>query len=138
MNNKVECPMHEGNFDCTPFCPMCEGEQEVSEGKMMEQKKHTVSNSLPTEYAQQVYDTDEVVEMMRELSKDGYSGLGLGLIVDLITYRLTPIGDLEFEDEESEQIYGDGYSQGVHDCLDSLRDLFGKQIEDSEMWRIFK
>lgn len=25
---KVECPNHEGGFDCTPFCPACEGEQE--------------------------------------------------------------------------------------------------------------
>ena len=23
-----ECPNHEGNFDCTPFCPVCEGAQE--------------------------------------------------------------------------------------------------------------
>jgi hypothetical protein len=24
----LECPRHEGNFDCTPFCNICEGEQE--------------------------------------------------------------------------------------------------------------
>jgi hypothetical protein len=24
----IECPNHGGNFDCTPFCPVCEGEQE--------------------------------------------------------------------------------------------------------------
>lgn len=23
------CPNHEGNFDCTPFCNLCEGEQEI-------------------------------------------------------------------------------------------------------------
>jgi hypothetical protein len=23
-----ECPNHEGSFDCTPFCNICEGEQE--------------------------------------------------------------------------------------------------------------
>ena len=23
-----ECPSHEGGFDCTPFCDICEGEQE--------------------------------------------------------------------------------------------------------------
>lgn len=27
---KIECPNHEGNFDCTPFCRLCEGEQELS------------------------------------------------------------------------------------------------------------
>jgi hypothetical protein len=24
----VVCPNHEGNFDCTPFCSICMGEQE--------------------------------------------------------------------------------------------------------------
>ena len=24
----TECPNHEGNFDCTPFCRTCGGEQE--------------------------------------------------------------------------------------------------------------
>jgi hypothetical protein len=30
MREMIECPMHEGNFDCTPFCPLCEGEQEYT------------------------------------------------------------------------------------------------------------
>lgn len=28
----VECPNHGGAFDCTPFCPVCEGEQEFQTG----------------------------------------------------------------------------------------------------------
>ena len=24
----TECPNHGGNFDCNPFCPICEGNQE--------------------------------------------------------------------------------------------------------------
>jgi hypothetical protein len=28
----VECPNHGGNFDCNPFCPLCEGEQEYEGG----------------------------------------------------------------------------------------------------------
>ena len=27
----IECPNHEGNFDCTPFCNLCEGEQEFED-----------------------------------------------------------------------------------------------------------
>ena len=27
-HDRVECPEHEGNFDCNPFCALCEGEQE--------------------------------------------------------------------------------------------------------------
>jgi hypothetical protein len=28
MDNMIECPNHGGSFDCTPFCNLCEGEQE--------------------------------------------------------------------------------------------------------------
>jgi len=26
--DKVVCPKHDGSFDCTPFCDICEGNQE--------------------------------------------------------------------------------------------------------------
>ena len=26
--DRVECPKHEGNFDCTSFCDICEGNQD--------------------------------------------------------------------------------------------------------------
>lgn len=29
MGMNIECPNHGGSFDCTPFCVLCEGEQEV-------------------------------------------------------------------------------------------------------------
>ena len=28
MGITIACPNHEGAWDCTPFCPLCEGEQE--------------------------------------------------------------------------------------------------------------
>lgn len=27
-HDSMVCPKHEGAFDCTPFCDICEGEQE--------------------------------------------------------------------------------------------------------------
>ena len=27
--NGTECPNHGGAFDCTPFCNVCEGNQEI-------------------------------------------------------------------------------------------------------------
>lgn len=30
---KIACPMHEGEFDCTPFCEICAGEQEITKPK---------------------------------------------------------------------------------------------------------
>ena len=27
----IECPNHGGGFDCSPFCPLCEGNQEFEE-----------------------------------------------------------------------------------------------------------
>ena len=29
-NPTIECPNHNGSFDCTPFCRLCEGEQETN------------------------------------------------------------------------------------------------------------
>jgi len=26
--DKVVCPKHDGSFDCTPFCDICEGNQD--------------------------------------------------------------------------------------------------------------
>jgi len=30
MNETIECPKHNGSFDCNPFCRLCEGNQEIS------------------------------------------------------------------------------------------------------------
>jgi hypothetical protein len=27
---RIDCPNHGGAYDCTPFCPACEGEQEIN------------------------------------------------------------------------------------------------------------
>lgn len=27
-HERIECPTHEGNFDCNPFCRLCEGDQD--------------------------------------------------------------------------------------------------------------
>lgn len=29
--NAIECPNHGGAFDCTPFCDLCDGNQEIVE-----------------------------------------------------------------------------------------------------------
>jgi hypothetical protein len=42
------------------------------------------SDYLPRDLAQKVYETKDLIKMLKALEKDGYSGLGLGLIVDLI------------------------------------------------------
>lgn len=52
-----------------------------------------LSHALPDEYSQRVYDTESIIEMLIELSEDGYCGLGLGLLVDLVVERLMPATD---------------------------------------------
>lgn len=32
----IECPKHEGSFDCTPFCDVCEGNQEYEDEQCSE------------------------------------------------------------------------------------------------------
>lgn len=39
---------------------------------------------IPREMSQELYDTQSLIELFTQLQRDGYSGLGLGLIVDLI------------------------------------------------------
>lgn len=43
----IECPRHEGSFDCTPFCDICQGRQEYkTEGRNPEtNKRHTGEQS---------------------------------------------------------------------------------------------
>lgn len=33
----IECPNHNGSFDCTPFCRLCEGEQETGLDELVAQ-----------------------------------------------------------------------------------------------------
>ena len=37
LDVSVECPRHEGNFDCTPFCGVCEGNQELTMDELLSQ-----------------------------------------------------------------------------------------------------
>lgn len=37
MNTPIECPNHNGAFDCTPFCRLCEGNQETTLDEMLYQ-----------------------------------------------------------------------------------------------------
>lgn len=32
----VQCPNHDGSFDCTPFCNVCEGNQELDMDELLE------------------------------------------------------------------------------------------------------
>ena len=35
IGEKIACPNHEGAFDCTPFCELCEGNQELIKPETM-------------------------------------------------------------------------------------------------------
>jgi hypothetical protein len=50
-------------------------------------KKQPNQTSYTLEELQICYNTDDLIKMFLELSKEGYSGLGLGLIIDLIKQR---------------------------------------------------
>lgn len=42
------------------------------------------SQKLDDAITQRVYDTKSLIALFRDLEKQGYSGLGMGLIIDLI------------------------------------------------------
>lgn len=37
LDVSIQCPRQEGNFDCTPFCGICEGNQEVNMDELLSQ-----------------------------------------------------------------------------------------------------
>lgn len=37
IDKTIECPNHEGSFDCNPFCRLCEGNQETSLTELLSQ-----------------------------------------------------------------------------------------------------
>lgn len=37
IDTTIECPNHDGAFDCTPFCRLCEGEQETNLTELLSQ-----------------------------------------------------------------------------------------------------
>jgi hypothetical protein len=37
LDTTIECPSHEGSFDCTPFCRLCEGNQETNLDELLAQ-----------------------------------------------------------------------------------------------------
>lgn len=55
----------------------------------MEKDKWEDVNQLhyTLEQLQTVYKTNELIKMLQELKKEGYTGLSLGLIIDLIKDR---------------------------------------------------
>jgi hypothetical protein len=61
----AECPRHDGNFDCTPFCNVCEGEQE-----------YEYTDTRPCRDCQTPVDTDiwfEELEMCVDCSNKFYT-----------------------------------------------------------------
>ena len=67
-----ECPNHEGNFDCTPFCRICEGEQEYNMPEKINVMKVVT------------YDVKQIAESICEL--DSSMSMDTITIADVIDY----------------------------------------------------
>jgi hypothetical protein len=62
----IECPVHEGGFDCNPFCDICEGDQE-----------YEYTETRPCVYCQAPVDHDiwfEELKMCVDCSHKYYEG----------------------------------------------------------------
>lgn len=42
------------------------------------------SSHMPLDIAQKCYEIDNIIKMLKDCKKDGYSGFSLGLVIDLI------------------------------------------------------
>lgn len=45
----TECPRHQGSFDCTPFCDVCEGNQEYDPAENRKCVMPHCTETLPNE-----------------------------------------------------------------------------------------
>lgn len=77
-----ECPNHGGAFDCSPFCELCEGNQETGKEKEMEktETKLVAWNGETYKGASDYYDrfqTDEYAEHTEDLDPDELLRLAL-------------------------------------------------------------
>ena len=56
----IDCPEHEGGYDCTPFCKVCEGEQGYC--PVCADCKHTFLYESPTYDQLRCLDCDAEIE----------------------------------------------------------------------------
>jgi hypothetical protein len=71
-----------GCFDGPKSCDICgDGYNELTPNQLIYTLKEL----------QVCYDTDQVVMLFQEILEEGYTGLSLGLIIDLIKQRLDAI-----------------------------------------------
>ena len=71
----IDCPKHEGAYDCTPFCPLCEGEQEIEVSELTHcieclERLTTDEETLETgrcEYCQRQYEKQNYDPMYEDL-----------------------------------------------------------------------
>lgn len=47
----IDCPNHEGAYDCTPFCPTCHGEQEIEEDQVEWKPNQVMTYRYMSDYA---------------------------------------------------------------------------------------
>jgi hypothetical protein len=56
--------------------------------------------TMPPEMSAELYETAELISVFCDLARDGYSGLGLGLIIDLIRRDCTRLDDEQIGTKE--------------------------------------
>ena len=76
-NLLTECPNHAGAYDCTPFCPVCFGEQEIEKkGKIMNKiylARLELGNYLLTAWGETEEEAIEAIRATWEDCKSSHS-----------------------------------------------------------------
>lgn len=77
----IECPNHEGNFDCTPFCQLCEGNQEYFPIDLGE---NLPSQNLPEDIKNITLTPRDLINLGTWLLEQETSGLNMALAIDCL------------------------------------------------------
>jgi len=69
----IECPRHGGSFDCSPFCNVCEGNQEYLPSRQLLEETRAITLT-----------PKDLTNIAKMLKRQGISGMNLALAVDLL------------------------------------------------------
>lgn len=69
----INCPNHGGSYDCTPFCELCAGEQEI-----------LASALVPAAVKDITVTARDAINLGAWLLEQGTTGVNLAVVIDLL------------------------------------------------------
>jgi hypothetical protein len=69
----INCPNHGGSYDCTPFCELCAGNQEILPSMLLGDETKNITLT-----------PGDLIQLGTRLLEKEISGMNLALVIDLL------------------------------------------------------